>query len=161
MSEHQSSPPEVSPATSVSLSTPPSQQPVNVLMPSNAPASPSVPAWLSPALSGLTLVFVLTAVYNFALWRGGVDANLRTLQDGQVSQEKKLEQISLQLQDLRDRVVTLQARFEAGTAPLHQRPARTKPSGAELRILPQSATPTAMQAAIRGPSANESSNNTQ
>jgi len=120
-------------------------------MMSNVPAGSSVPTWLNPVLSGLTLTFVLAAVYNFALWRGGVDANLKTLQDGQTSQEKKLEQISLQLQDLRDRVVALQAKFDAGAAP-RQGAIRANPSGVELRIPTQFTTPDAIRAEIKVPS---------
>jgi hypothetical protein len=68
-------------------------------------------------LSGLTLTFVLGAVYNFALWRGGVDANLKLLQDEQARQALQLEKISVQLQDVRDRVITLQAQSTGTSLP--------------------------------------------
>jgi len=56
---------------------------------------------------------VLGAVYNFALWRGGVDADLKSLQEGQTAQVKKLEEISSQLQDLKSQVAYLQGQIGA------------------------------------------------
>ena len=107
----------------LSVHTVSSPQPPSLSAPSTAAGQPSaptaapvlvqsVPTWLNPVLSGLTLTVVLGAVYNFALWRGGVDANLKLLQDEQVRQAQQLEKVSAQLQDLRDRVIVLQAQSQ-------------------------------------------------